>query len=97
MTDPDKIDTVEKARDLSLIKWSSIKEHTVHLWDEINSRCGFCFCTDKLTGKMFICTECPVKKKCDEVSRTSSNIEASLIGMIDDVLIFLGELKIDDN
>lgn len=90
--DPDKIDTLEKARALTLLKWDSIKELNSKLWDEVDARCGFCHFRDhNLAGKTVDCEKCPVREKCDEIQKRGSDIEHELIGMIDDVLCYVRE------
>lgn len=93
--DPDKIDTVEKARNLSLLKWGGVRESATQLFTDIDTRCGFCLYAEQLTGNWAACYKCPVQEKCKEINATSSNIEATLIRLIDNILNFLREMKTD--
>lgn len=100
MTDPDKIDTIEKARDLSLVKWRKIRELSNELFGEMESNCGFCFYgkfrSEEDAGlKGGRCELCTVEPRCNLIQETLSEVQDVLTPLIDDTLAFLTEMKVD--
>ncbi len=95
--DPDKIDTLEKARAYSLSKWAEVRGLTTKLFDEIDTRCGFCYWVDTLTGGRFCCSECLVHEYCDRLQRRMAELRAELIDEIDRTISFIKQVKENDN
>ncbi len=96
-TDPDRIDTLEKARALSLKKWEGLRGLTTTLFDEVDTRCGFCYLVDNQTGHKFECGKCLVHKYCDKVQKRMAELKEKLIDEIDRTISFIKQVKENDN
>ena len=74
-----------KAVDLTLTKWSTIKEKIKPFFNRVDRSCGFCeFYKCALKGG-----DCPAKEVCDETRKIMSDIEIALIRRVDKTLEWL--------
>ncbi len=97
MTDPDKIDTLEKARALSLAKWVEAGELTRKLFEDIGTRCGFCYWCEEQTGEQFSCAKCLVIEYCNKVQKRMTEMEQELFDEIDRTISFIKQVTENDN
>lgn len=96
------VDTFEKARILSLEKWEKLQELSVEIFNEIDTKCGFCelgiFRVEEKGDPNAItfikkCDFCQVEDRCDIILEETSVLNASFDKFIGDILLFLRDLK----
>ena len=99
MTDPDIIDTLKKARDLSLKKWERVRTLAEELFDEIDKSCGFCHYGMGRVKQCMIesrCDLCTVEPRCKTINSKISEIQNDLGTVIGSTLTFLYKMDVDE-
>ena len=99
MTDPDIIDTLKKARDLSLKKWERVRTLAEELFDEIDISCGFCHYGMGRVKQWRIesrCDLCTVAPRCRKIQSELSEIQNDLDNVIGSTLTFLYEMDVSE-
>ena len=95
------VDTVEKARGLSLIKWEKVRDLHVEFMDAVDENCAFC---DLGKYRMIEtnseaigtgCNKCGVYDRCHEIQSEASNIETLMRTLIEKTIIFLKDMDVN--
>lgn len=96
MSEPDPVDTVAQARDLSLKKWKRVRLYGNDLFNEIDVRCAFCMLGSSQSGKLNKCSDCVVRTRCNKIMSVMSDLHAKIDKVIDDTIIFLEEMDVSE-
>jgi len=100
MIEPEPVETIKQARDLSLKKWEAVRVLKNRLFDEADLNCGFCayggFRLTQGPRRGIRCDHCTVEPRCKAINGNLSRIQADLERVIDETIHFLVEMKTDE-
>lgn len=98
-----KVKTRKQARELSLLKWKSLKKMALLLFSEFNVRCGFCGYgefkaaqKDEAPWRGGRCRCCGVKTICDEMLEKHQYLEEETLNLIDGLIAHFENMKVAD-
>jgi len=93
-TDP-VVKTIKHAKSLSLKKWHKIRKELVAVLIHASQECGFCF-YNRTNSQPYICLECPVKEKRQELDeQVNIFLSGSLTYIEEDLIPYIENFQLN--